>query len=70
MTWWDRALYVDVDAQSLREAEDRERLELLAQSCVVRHARVEATHVAFWKAVDARRTPPRLRLVTKEGARG
>jgi hypothetical protein len=53
--WWDTALYVTVDAQSLKDAEEREERELRAQSCVVRHARVEQTHRAFWRRVDARR---------------
>jgi hypothetical protein len=63
--WWDTALYVTVDAQSLKDAEEREARELWAQSCVVRGARVEQTHREFWKLVDAkqRQAASRLRLV-------
>lgn len=68
MSWFDQALYVTPDTLSLREAEYAERRELLAQSAVVRHARVEQTHVSFWRAVDARQAQrPVLRL--QKGAR-
>jgi hypothetical protein len=63
--WWDTALYCDPDAQTWKEAEQLAERELLAQSCVVRHARVEQTHREFWKRIDAkqRQAAPRLRLV-------
>jgi hypothetical protein len=50
---FDRALYVEPDAQSLKDAEERERREMLAQSCVVSRARV--CHADFWQRVDAAR---------------
>jgi predicted RNA-binding protein YlxR (DUF448 family) len=62
---FDRALYVEPDVQSIKDAEERERREMLAQSCVVSRARV--CHAEFWRAVDARRSASpsgRLRLVS------
>jgi hypothetical protein len=47
-----RTLYVDVDPQSLREAEQWAERELLAASGIVRHARRD--HSEFWRRVDAR----------------
>ena len=61
MTWWDRALYCDPDVQTLKEAEQWAERELLAQSCVVSGAKRD--HREFWRRVDARQAPPRLRLV-------
>jgi hypothetical protein len=49
--FWGRTLYVDVDAQSLKEAEQLAERELLAASAVVRHARRD--HSEFWRRIDA-----------------
>jgi hypothetical protein len=54
----DGALYVErLDAGTLRRAEDREVREREAQSGVVRPARVEQTHRAFWTYVASKAQP-------------
>jgi hypothetical protein len=45
-----RTLYVDLDPQSLKEAEQWAERELLAASGIVRHARRD--HSEFWRRVD------------------
>jgi hypothetical protein len=61
---FDRALYVDPDPQSVREAEEREERELLAQSGIVSRARRD--HRAFWSYVEGRR----LRVVGGQDVEG
>jgi hypothetical protein len=62
---FDRALYVEPDPQSLKEAEQRAERELLAQSCVV--SRAKRDYSQWWAQIDARRQTPRLRLVPGRG---
>ena len=45
-----RTLYVDLDPQSLKEAEQWAERELLAASAIVRHARRD--HTEFWRRID------------------
>lgn len=55
-------LHEHTRARLIREA--IARAEADAQSCVVRHAQVEQTHRAFWRAVEQRQRPvTRLRRV-------
>jgi hypothetical protein len=49
----DGALYVELDASTLKEAERAEQREREAQSYVVSRARV--SHDEFWRRVDAAR---------------
>jgi hypothetical protein len=63
---FDRALYVEPDVQSIKDAEERERREMLAQSAIVRHARV--CHAEFWSYVDQRGR--RLRVVGGQDVEG
>jgi hypothetical protein len=61
---FDRALYVDPDPQSVREAEERTERE--AWSCVVSRARRD--HREFWRYVDQRGR--RLRVVGGQDVEG
>jgi hypothetical protein len=66
MRWWlkERPMFVTLDSNSLKRAEDAEYRELRAQSSVVRVTR--ESHAAFWAAVeDKAREPRRLRVVTR-----
>jgi hypothetical protein len=63
---FDRALYVEPDPQSIREAE--ERMEGERASCVVRHAAPD--YSAWWRQIDQQRARRRLRVVGGQDVEG